>query len=352
MECSNMGKCNRATGECICRLGFEGAACERLECPGESSLSGRTDDLAPTSGSVPCNNAGRCLSMRNLARYAKNTDLMYHSDPNALPSVPATDAAGASTATIGTTASYGYIPNKASTWDADRIQGCLADEYGYTPTHNVNSGVNTATTSESVASAHTVAKNQSAIGYDLSKMPCPFGYSSRHIKYSNDLTNITSVQSLQCRGSSGNFVLSFRNHQSIVGAVTTAQIRDLKAVLQSMRTVGTVTVTAPTGFTDTSLLCDLSSSAPLVEIEFTSEFGPLPLLQQHVSSTIAGDSSSALYIEEVRGFPADETALQECSGHGHCSYSSGVCKCFPHWGSSDGLGGIGTLGDCGHQLVY
>lgn len=270
-------------------------------------------------------NSYRCLSMRNLARYTKNSQLEYRSNPNSLPVIPQTDATGASTATLGTISSYGYIPNKATTWDADRIQGCLADEYGFTPDHNTNAGVSVATTSEYNAAAHTVAKNQTAaIGYDLSHRACPFGYSSQYIKYVSELTNITTLQSLQCLGTSGNFILSFRNAESIAADVATVQIRDLKAVLQSMNTIGAVTLTVPSGYAEGSLLCALASaSAPIVTIEFNTNFGQLPLLTQDTKSTIAGDSASKIYITEVRGYPTNETALQECSGHGVCSYSTG-----------------------------
>ena len=44
-ECSNMGLCDRTTGQCECREGFEGIACERQSCP---SL---------------CNGVGECQSM-------------------------------------------------------------------------------------------------------------------------------------------------------------------------------------------------------------------------------------------------------------------------------------------------
>lgn len=48
-ECSNMGICDRTTGKCDCRDGFEGNACERLSCPNK------------------CNNVGECLSMNYYA---------------------------------------------------------------------------------------------------------------------------------------------------------------------------------------------------------------------------------------------------------------------------------------------
>jgi len=41
MECSNKGKCDRSTGECVCYDGYDGVACQRASCPGyPSSCSG------------------------------------------------------------------------------------------------------------------------------------------------------------------------------------------------------------------------------------------------------------------------------------------------------------------------
>ncbi|KAF0690112.1 Aste57867_18506 [Aphanomyces stellatus] len=73
-ECSNMGKCDRATGTCDCLPGFEGLACERQSCPNK------------------CSGHGLCLSMAMSA--------------------------------IANGVTY-------SNWDAARIQGCVCDA-GYT----------------------------------------------------------------------------------------------------------------------------------------------------------------------------------------------------------------------------
>mmetsp|Transcript_22883 Transcript_22883/g.26333 ORF Transcript_22883/g.26333 Transcript_22883/m.26333 type:complete len:559 (+) Transcript_22883:62-1738(+) len=85
-ECSDMGICDRPSGECRCNQGFFGAACEYMNCGGEKN-------------GPPCSGHGSCLSMRAL---------------------------GALTGQIV----YGSDPNNFDTWDADRIHGCFCDE-GY-----------------------------------------------------------------------------------------------------------------------------------------------------------------------------------------------------------------------------
>ena len=40
-ECSNMGICDRATVRCLCRTGFSGEACQRMECPNDCNGQGR-----------------------------------------------------------------------------------------------------------------------------------------------------------------------------------------------------------------------------------------------------------------------------------------------------------------------
>lgn len=89
-ECSNVGNCNRNTGECSCNVGFVGASCNRLACPGQSS------------GEEACYGHGQCLDMSTLASLSKVNGVIQ-----------------------GYT--YGDIPNDPNTWDALRIFGCLCD---------------------------------------------------------------------------------------------------------------------------------------------------------------------------------------------------------------------------------
>ena len=140
VECSNMGVCNTATGECVCRSGFDGRGCERLACfaSGSDSVSFLETaslatfpiaditvegyiDLAQTTGGFslplssatsninlvpgsgvdsvslrPCGGRGLCRSMREFAA-------MFDGVHSLRP------------------------PLTYSNWDADKIHGCLCD---------------------------------------------------------------------------------------------------------------------------------------------------------------------------------------------------------------------------------
>ena len=119
MECSNVGKCNRNTGECECDEGYEGSACERSTClPSEN----------------PCSGNGRCLSMKSLA--AKR--MTHEGEVNPI--------------------TYGSKHHRPETWDATMRYGCYVDVYGYTESyHNITS----------------------YIGQELSELECPYGYDAR-----------------------------------------------------------------------------------------------------------------------------------------------------------------------------
>jgi hypothetical protein len=67
-QCSNMGTCDHSKGQCKCRLGWSGAACDIMECP-----------LDLNTGE-PCSGNGWCM---NLAKQAELSGFAYGSTANA-----------------------------------------------------------------------------------------------------------------------------------------------------------------------------------------------------------------------------------------------------------------------------
>jgi hypothetical protein len=94
-ECSNMGACDRSSGVCECRTGWDGTACDRLRCPSQ------------------CNLRGKCLS---LLYYAQTKDPgldmdVFPGPPDEINKV------------------YTYTTN----WDTEKIYGCSCDSAFYGP---------------------------------------------------------------------------------------------------------------------------------------------------------------------------------------------------------------------------
>ena len=61
-ECSNRGSCSPDEGVCKCAAGFEGYACQRLQCGG--------GPYAHTT----CSGHGRCLTQADFAVYGQDDD--------------------------------------------------------------------------------------------------------------------------------------------------------------------------------------------------------------------------------------------------------------------------------------
>ena len=269
--CSDMGICNRDTGECDCRQGFEGSACERLDCLQD------------------CHGNGECLSMSTLAeKYELNGD--------------------------PTPKSYGNDPNNPLTWDGDQIFGCLCTE------------------------GHEA--------YNCLADSCPKGDDPQTQHQQNE------AQQLSCTDSddAGSFHLSFRGETVSVTAIATAA--ELETLLNSLSTLERVSVSyedpaiyvGASGL-DVDALQICRASEGIVNIEFLSPTGNVPELI--ISNTV--DIDGDLTITTVQD---GNKEYIDCSGRGICDHTSGLCKCFTGFVSSDGQGNIGSRRDCGAKNPY
>ena len=115
----------------------------------------------------------------------------------------------------------------------------------------------------------------------------------------------------------------------------------MKRTLEAVSTIGQVIVALNPESNDSSdALCGTTNHK--IDITFIQAHGPLPLIQVQPSSI----DVLITVTEKVQG----NKEVIECSGRGICNYLIGICTCVAGYGSSDGMGNPGTIGDCGNIL--
>lgn len=272
-ECSDMGLCDRTSGQCECALGFVGAACQYMACPQD------------------CSGNGECVSMSTLALNNRENGVL-------------------------TPFTYGTYPNDPLTWDSEQIFGCLC--------------------------AHPYE------GHDCSQKMCVYGDDPHTQHQANE------VQQLSCSDSDnfGSFELIFRDQTATVQVTSTAA--ELESILNALPTIEHVSVSyndpniyvgAPNLAADSLQVCR-NNVGQVVDIEFLSPTGNVPEI---IVSNAHSDVDGILSITTVK---SGDKEYIECSGRGLCNKSTGLCECFPGFGSSDGQGGVGTRDDCGYKVPY
>jgi len=286
-ECSDRGSCNRRTGKCTCQTAYTGAACERTVCP------------------QSCSGHGQCLSMIDMATYAKTSD----GDPR-----PQT---------------YGLNPNNHYTWDGPQLYGCVCDA-GYT--------------------GHDCSQQTCIVGEDITDREArPFLHDE--------------VQSLVCESLHPShdtwFRLMFR------GSVTppihfSTLAHDLQSVMTSLPSIGHIDIL----FSGVQV-CE-PPPGNRIQFVFKTEHGDIPAIQVlpedgWTDTQLRFRSGDHTYLKTAPyGFTAIHTAeeqkgttrTQECSGRGLCDRDSGICMCFEGFGSSNGMRGPGDRADCGWREPF
>jgi hypothetical protein len=171
-------------------------------------------------------------------------------------------------------------------------------------------------------------------GYDCRDLSCPFGDDP-----GSSWQQFNEIQEFSCDGS-GAFMLSFRQHTT-ASLASTSTASEVKAALEALDSVAWVSVYLDDrSAADSDPVCDTGGVTWYVE--FLRPTGDVPLI------TSARASGTALTIEEkTKG----SKEWIECSGRGICDHEYGECLCVTGYESSDGQGGPGLTGDCGHHSL-
>jgi hypothetical protein len=231
---------------------------------------------------------------------------------------------------VATPFEYGTNPNDPNTWDWDHGYGCLCDNDWQ--------------------------------GYDCSQRSCPTG---------DDVTTTgqsDEVQELWCHlitnpapsAASPTFRLRFR--EAVTAPILwQASAADLEQALEALPTVGDLSIV----YSNTPALdeaCPSDNSENKITFVFSANNGDLPAITVEEDDGFTQGTDLRFQLEtgagafsatyEAREVVKGTTEDVECSGRGICDHSSGVCKCFPGFGDSDGSGGKGGRGDCGFREPF
>jgi hypothetical protein len=229
---------------------------------------------------------------------------------------------------------YGSEPLAPQTWDADSVFGCFADSYGYYHGSNAVTGA-------------VLGSYPTGQGFLLDEFACPATYNPRTLEtrgifHADNGSFSYAVQFVSCVASEGYFQLSFRG-EAAAAVLANDSIASLKAALEALTTIGSLKVEVQYGGSVLGPVCDSTGDTTIV-VSFLTELGSLPSLVLYQDKLTPANSL------DITSAPLPHHELYTGGGRGECNKASGECLCWEGWGSSDGFGDNGVLGDCGHNL--
>ena len=316
-HCSKRGRCT-PEGRCECFDGFQGADCSERVCPHGSAFSDIAQSTDDAHNDSECSNrglcdrkSGYCNCMEGFTGIACERTLCPNNCRGNGQCMSYSDYA--SNTLNSDSKAFEYI----SIWDAKKLYGCVCD-FGYS-------------------------------GFDCSLKLC--------IRGDDPLTmgGEQETQLLKCTAESGSFVLIFEGRHS-KQILSSADEHEVEEALTSIDGLDHISVT----FSQGVKVCR-SDVINIVSLNFTDNFGPLaPLttldidLNTGATIEIGADPSTGQMIDDFSTtfIPVKGTKENiECSNRGFCDYLLGTCNCFEDlFAGSDGYGGSGPRGDCGHPV--
>ena len=230
----------------------------------------------------------------------------------------------ATSISTGSLLKYGQATSvalKHDMWDADMLYGCLCDGYS-------SSGL--------FSDDGDLGKYK---GPECQLQNCPTGadphqlYTATGCSAYNTLLHAENA-TITCEATGGTFTLTFRGQQTtpISHSASTAA---LESALEAISTITDVKVTS-----SAATVC--AGSAVTSEITFVDPPGNVPALEANTRKLTS--TSFSIVHTDAPG------RMAVCGGRGVCDEEAGVCKCHTGYASSNGFGGRGTRGDCGHLL--
>ncbi|KAL4176318.1 hypothetical protein KRP22_001270 [Phytophthora ramorum] len=197
-----------------------------------------------------------------------------------------------------------------SIWDSEMVHGCVCEEgYG---------------------------------GGDCSDRLCPTGDDPLTGASTDSLFGLqkNEKQTVLCSATSGTLTLSYRGQTTVrIDASDNADTVSKK--LNALHTLQNVNVLFSGNSTT---MCNADGN--MVTVEFTQNFGPLPLLVGYPSLLVhAGIGSTPKLTISKSEVGSKEN--EACSNRGRCDLTSGVCTCYVGYTTSNGQGSPGDRGDCG-----
>ena len=192
----------------------------------------------------------------------------------------------------------------------------------------------------------------------INAFSCPTGFNLRKVDAVLQRTDNDSLlyspyalapetQELYCAARGGSFNLTWGDLNT-PPILSTTSIPQLQFILQqAFPSMGKVKLSSThTAVCTGSRELGGGDGATTTIIFLSLHSPPIPLITVQTNQL----EGRAVRLITRRKVSLNTAFVEECSGHGVCDTSVGECRCWDGWGSSEGLGGEGTHGDCGRWL--